>query len=60
MLVDKVLPSSSAKYFVLSPAHILTYTDKMEKMEEKKMCYAFKYYHYQCVHVSVLTLAGLR
>lgn len=59
MHVDKVLPSSSAKYFVLSPAHILTYTDKMEKMEEK-MCYAFKYYYYQCVHDSVLTLAGLR
>lgn len=36
MHVDKVLPSSSAKYFVLSPAHILTYMDKMEKMEEKK------------------------
>lgn len=37
MLVDKVLPSSSAKYFVLSPAHILTYTDKMEKMEDRNV-----------------------
>lgn len=38
-------------HFVLSPAHILVYKDKMEKMEEK-MCYTFKYYHYQCADIS--------